>query len=110
MATKCLRWFPVTIQQRNRVDDGYGGSTVTFTNLYRTRAQVEPLSASEQWRAQRNEMKASHRFRMRYRSGLSSDMRLVFRDRNFNIKSIINEGERDRWLTIVAEENVAEAA
>ena len=49
----------------------------------------------------------SHRIRMRYRPDITPANRLRLGTRVFNIRAILNEGERNRWLTILAEEGVA---
>lgn len=110
MTQKCQRFFPIAIERKTAVADGYGGRTNTWAELTRTRATIEPLNGRELMSAQRLRNPITHRFRMRYRSGLTGADRIVFRNREFNIRSIINEGERNRWLTITADENVQATA
>ena len=106
MASHCGRFFPISIERKTSVDDGYGGRTNTWTELTRTRATIEPLSGREQLMASRLRNPITHRFRFRYRAGLAGSDRIVFRGREFNIRSIVNEREMNRWLVIGADENV----
>ncbi len=106
MAKHCSRFFPISIERKTSADDGYGGRTNTWTELARTRATIEPLSGSEQLVAMRLRNPITHRFRFRYRSGITGADRIAFRGRTFNIRSVIDEREMNRWLVVVAAEDV----
>ena len=110
MAAHCKRFFPISIERKASTDDGYGGRVNVWTELARTRATIEPLSGREQIMAMRLRNPITHKFRFRYRSGITGADRIVFRGRTFNIRSPINEGERNRWLTVMADENVQATA
>lgn len=43
-------------------------------------------------------------FRLRYIKNISKEMRILFHDRNFEIKRIINDEEKNRMLSIIAQE------
>ena len=49
----------------------------------------------------------THRVKIRYRAGVTAKMRLTFGARVFNIRGVINAGERDRTLELLCEEGVA---
>lgn len=102
----CLRFYPITIQRKTTTTDAYGGRTETWSAIANTRATVEPLSGSEQFRGLRLKNPVTHRFRFRYRNGITGADRIVFRNRVFNIRSVIDENENKRWLNVLAEENV----
>lgn len=67
-------------------------------------ASIRPVSASEIIKSNREEMNITHRIKIRYMSGLSSDMRIVFGTRKFDINSIININEASREIEILAVE------
>ncbi len=41
-------------------------------------------------------------FRTRYMKGITTDMRIFFKEFLFDIKRIMNEEHKDRWLNIIA--------
>jgi len=110
MASRCKRFVPISIERKTSTDDGYGGRVNVWTELARTRATIEPLSGREQLMAMRLRNPITHRFRFRYRSGLTGADRIAFRGRTFNIRSVIDEREMNRWLIVVAAEDVQATA
>lgn len=100
----------VTIEAENGTADGAGGLTNPWANPIQVAtvwAKISPLNGGEQLRAMQLEDRVSHRIRMRYRADVTAQHRLRLGTRAFNIRSILNDGERNRWLTILAEEGVA---
>jgi SPP1 family predicted phage head-tail adaptor len=57
--------------------------------------------------AEQQQANVSHEVLMRYRSAVNAQMRLVFGDRLFNIRHVVNPGERNVTLRLLCEENVA---
>ena len=43
-------------------------------------------------------------FKLRYIEGITKEMRILFHNRNFEIKRIINDEEKNRMLSIIAQE------
>lgn len=41
-------------------------------------------------------------FRTRYMKGITTDMRIFFNESSFDIKRIMNEKHKNRWLNIIA--------
>lgn len=70
----------ITIQ---RAEDGRSPSGATITSfvdwLVDIWASVEPLTASEQWRAVQIESEATTRIRLRYRPGITAKMRVKWK-------------------------------
>lgn len=97
----------ITIQSETRTSDGAGGWDRTWTNFANARAEIKPLRGAEQFRAMNLEDSITHKITIRYRSGITSHMRIVFGTRIMNIRSVINIDERNRWLEIMADEGVA---
>ncbi len=99
----------VTIEAENAAPDGAGGLTDPWANpteVATVWAEITPLSGDERLRAMRLEDRVSHRIRMRYRADVTPAHRLRLGTRVFNMRAVTNDGERDRWLTILAEEGV----
>ncbi len=95
----------VTIQQNIKTADGGGGfvtewkSIATNPSVY---AAINPLSGGEQLRFHQLENNISHRVIVRYRDDVDTTMRLINGTTIYDIKSVINIGERCEYLEILA--------
>lgn len=69
-------------------------------------AAIDPISGKEFYAAQQSQSEVSHKVRCRYRSGLTTAMRIKFGSRKFKIISIINWEERGESLLIMCRELV----
>ncbi|WP_256846916.1 phage head closure protein [Paenibacillus sp. Pae108] len=94
----------ITIKHLQSVDDGAGGSVETWMTYASPFASVEPLSGRELFQAQQLQSEVTHKIRMRYRPGITPDMRVYFGTRVFLINSAINWQERNRELTLMCVE------
>lgn len=81
-----------------------GGYTETPTDVPNIPAEVEPLQGNEQLQAMQTGMQRPHRFTMRYRTGMSAALTLLYGSRVFNIKSVVDPEEKHRELIILADE------
>ncbi len=97
----------VTLQSAADTADGGGGFTTTWSDVATVWAAIEPLKSRERLFAQQLENPVTHRVTIRYRAGVTAKMRLEFGARVFNIRGVINAGERDRTLELLCEEGVA---
>ncbi len=97
----------VTLQNAADTADGGGGFTTTWSDVATVWAAIEPLKSRERLFAQQLETPVTHRVTIRYRAGVTAKMRLKFGARVFNIRGVINAGERDRTLELLCEEGVA---
>ena len=100
----------LTIEAANPTDDGHGGqsdpwaSPVTVATVW---ARIEPLRGREALEAGRLEARHSHRVTIRYRDDVVAGQRARIGARIFNIRSVANRGDRDRWLELICVEGVA---
>ena len=97
----------VTIEQQSLTPDGLGGATRSWSTLATVWAEVVPMSGREALFAFRLESPVTHRVTMRYRADVKADMRLNYESRILTIRAVINRGEENRYLEILAEEGVA---
>ncbi len=67
-------------------------------------AAIWPISANEVIQANASVLVISHRVRIRYRSVMRANFRIVYAGRNFNIVSIIDVGMNHKWLDILTKE------
>lgn len=97
----------VTLQQETRVEDGYGGFTVTWADVATVWAGIQPISGNEALVARQLQDSITHKVVMRYRAGVVAAMRLKFGTRVFNIREVRNFDERNWKLELRCEEGVA---
>jgi SPP1 family predicted phage head-tail adaptor len=96
----CLRQI-ITIQEPIVSDDEQ------WKDLKQVRAEVQALydnSSGEVFSAMQLMDNSFYRFRIRYMQELKSNMRIVYNNRNFNIKRITNQGELNVITVIIAQE------
>lgn len=97
------------LQQEVRTPDGGGGYTVNWSTVATVWAEVEPISGRERFEAMRLQGEVTHRIVVRHRRDLTPDhtWRLRLGSRSFNVRAVINQGERDRFLELLCQEGVA---
>jgi SPP1 family predicted phage head-tail adaptor len=92
----------VTIQNKSTVSDGQGGQTETWNNGSTVWASIEPLKAYERYQAMQMQVPVTHKVTMRYTDEITSASRLLYGDRVFWVKEIIDPEERQRFLVLKA--------
>jgi len=99
------------LQARSPVSDGGGGqagdpwaAAVTVATVW---GGIMPLNGTERLRAMKLESQVTHRIAIRFRMGVTGGMRVVFGARTFNIRAVVDVGERHRMLELLCEEGVA---
>lgn len=86
--------------------DGGGGATRTWALVAEVWGAIRPLSGNETVEADGFSGRVSHEIWMRYRPGVVPEMRFVLGARVFEIRAVIDSGERHRFLRCLAEERV----
>jgi SPP1 family predicted phage head-tail adaptor len=85
-------------------DNGYPEKTWTdFVTLW---ANIQPLRGKEYFAAKTEHSEVSHTIIYRYYPGVTSDMRIKYGNRYFDIESVINADERNYELQIMGVEKV----
>jgi len=90
----------IKIQSLSRTGDGQGGFTETWTDYLTLWAAVKPVSAAERIWGQRVESNVSHVITIRWTDLLTTEMRIFFENRIFQIHGIRRENE-ERWFMIL---------
>lgn len=88
------------------VQDGYGDPVPTWALQAVTWAEVSPLVGRERFAAQQVEGEVDHRVRLRYQAGLGPTLRVVWQGRRFDVKAVLNLGERNEELELLCTEAV----
>lgn len=94
---------PLVIETPVASADGAGGSDINWTQFTSVWAKLRPRHGREKLRAEAIASNTSHIITIRYLEGLHPQMRFVEYSgdeaRFFDILSIINVDEKDKWLS-----------
>lgn len=96
----------VWIKELTNTQDGYGGVTASWGTVTVCWASVEPLRGREWIASGLENSEISARMRMRYVADLLPTMQVYFGSRTFEIKSVIDPGERHKELEVMLRELV----
>ena len=100
----------VTFQSFSGVVDSFGdplqGDDSQWADVTTLWAAIDPVSGKEFYAAQQSQSEVSHKVRCRFRSGLTTAMRIKYGSRLFKILSVIDWEERHESLLIMCKELV----
>lgn len=99
----------VTILAQVQVQDSYGSSRSVWHPFAKARVSLEPLTGREYWRASMSQSEGTIRLVMRYRKGITDQMRFQYDSDDgpivLEVKSPpINVLERNEYLEIMCRE------
>lgn len=94
----------MTLETPVDAPDDFGSMTRTFAPLADVWAQVRPLSGEARFVAERQEQAIDCLVRIRWRAGVTSQMRLTAGARKLLIHSVYDPDERRRFLVCRCEE------
>ncbi len=100
---------PISIQQdAGNTKDAAGHRIANWTEISggAVWASVEPLTGRELYMAMQVQAQVTHKIKIRYVSGVTPKMRVVYGSRNFNIESVLNIEERNIEMHLMCKENV----
>lgn len=100
-ALDCL----VEIQERDLRKKPDGSLDPAWSVFARVYASIQPLSASETWKAAAVGAVVTHKIICHWIAGVTAQMRVVYSGRVLEIRGVLNAGERSRRLEIMASEN-----
>ena len=93
----------IGIYKRVLTANGFGGFTQTWSKVDTVWCEVSPLSTNETMRYQQVWPTASNSIKMRYRKDVTTDYRLFYRNRFYNVLSVVNVDNLDDELEILTE-------
>lgn len=97
----------ITIQQpTSATANAYNERTDNWSTWATVWAKVEPLEGREAWAAAQAQSEVTHKVVLRYLSGVTPRMRIVFGSRILQIVAVKNIEERSRVVEIEAVEVV----
>jgi SPP1 family predicted phage head-tail adaptor len=97
----------IRIEQKTFTRDAFGGMVETWALFAEARADIIPLSGRELFAAQAVQNETTSKIIIRYISGVTVGMRVVFGTRTLNILAAINFEERNKELQLLCSEGVA---
>jgi SPP1 family predicted phage head-tail adaptor len=92
------------LQAPVRTADGGGGATVTWSLIAELWGALRPISGGEDLEADGLKERIAHEIWIRHRDGVTSDMRFVLGTRVFDIRAVMDVGERRRFLRCLVAE------
>ncbi len=96
----------VTIQQATETQNSYGEIVQAWTTVATVWASIEARGVRESFAASQQFATADHIITIRYRSGVTAKMRIVYGSRVFDIQGAVDPDGRKRTLMIYAKEAV----
>ena len=75
-----------------------------WNDIVTTWASINPISGREYYQAETINSDLTHKVRLRYRKGITPDMRILYNGRIFYIVSVINEYEKNTILQLMCRE------
>lgn len=97
----------ITLQSETSTADNAGGYTLGWTNVITVWGKIQPVSGQKVFTDGHLEGHVTHRVTLRYQSGITTDMRMTYNGRVFNIRAVLNTDESNRWLELLVEEGSA---
>jgi SPP1 family predicted phage head-tail adaptor len=97
----------LTLQAEVMTPDGAGGYVRTWNDVANIWAEIIPFSGRERFFSGKIQAETTHRILLRYRSDITAAHRLMFENRIFNIRAIMNAREQRDVLELLVEEGVA---
>jgi len=96
----------IEVQKPTEANDGGGQYVQTWSKVCDAFADIMDPKPYETISAEQAGQRITHTIKMRYMAGtaVTSAMRIKYGSRYFYIKTVINNNEENRWLTITAEE------
>nr|WP_292772333.1 phage head closure protein [Mesorhizobium sp.] len=88
----------LSLQACTTVSDGLGGHTESWAEVATVFAQIEPVSTSSVFGSDQTIETVTHRITMRWRSDVSSGMRLRRQDRIFDIVTVHDPDDSRRYV------------
>ena len=94
------------IERRSDLQNATGEVISTWVEYAKRWSFIRPLSGTEVVQAKQVGASTTHELTMLYCDGLNPDMRIRYGERIFNIKSIVNAGDRNKEQIVQAEESL----
>jgi SPP1 family predicted phage head-tail adaptor len=95
---------PLTLEAPIRTEGEGGTATLAWSVVAQVWAAIAPLTGREMVSADAVAGRVTHEVRLRFRGGVRPEMRFTIGSRMLEIRAVLDEGERHRWLVCLCEE------
>lgn len=99
--------YKVALQKATDTADGGGGRSQVFNTIAELFADIRPTGGDETDRQGKVQPKTQYKIIIRHRADISTDYRISYDSRIFQIQNILNIDERDRFLELAVSEGVS---
>ena len=93
-------------EKPNINSDECGGQNIVWSLYKNIWGDIQPVSVVNNNSNYISETKITHKIVIRYFNEIDNNMRIIYNNRIFNIKSILNIKEQNKYLEILCEEIV----
>lgn len=98
----------MVFQVRGDTVDAWGQRSTAWVDVFSAMVSIRPLGGRELVNAQAIAADARHEVRLRYRPGLTTEMRGVYDGKFFNLLSVSDDHTAHRTLTLLCSEGMNE--
>ena len=95
----------IILQTLQSVRNEYGEVEKAYAVLAKVWASIEPISANEKYLQNQENMQITHKIEIRFLKGIGVTTQILFNERKFEVKSVINPLEKNEKLILLATEN-----
>lgn len=96
----------IIIQQVTETRDAAGSVIESWDTFATVWGGMDPIAGREYFAAKQTQAETTHRIRIRYLSGVLPKMRVFWDSRTFDITQVINYGERNEEMHLMATEAI----
>ena len=96
----------VLFQVATGASNDFGEPTNSWSDFATAYVSIVPLRGKEYFSSKGVKSEVSHKIELRFMPGVTTDMKIVYGSRTFEIESAINVREQNRTLEIMATEVV----
>jgi SPP1 family predicted phage head-tail adaptor len=97
----------VIFQAETPTTDNAGGYALAWTDFMTVWADIKPMNGQKVFVDGHLEGHVTHHVTMRYVPGITTDLRMIYNNRLFNIRGVLNLDESNHWLQVLVEEGAA---
>jgi SPP1 family predicted phage head-tail adaptor len=91
----------INIQKPIIIEDSLGQEVTTWEDTQHLWAMIKTIQGREYIAAATTQTEKTTRFIVRYTTGINESMRIVHKDKMYEIVSVINDDEMNKTLTII---------
>lgn len=99
---KLRQWVAVEAMETTRLRTGE--DVPSWSVVFQCWASVEPTAGNKRWEAQQQTSDVSHAVTIRYRTGVTDQLRIVHEGRVLWIRAVLDFEERHEYLTLLCSE------